>query len=138
LAPPTPSGPTPSQAEFADLRLAWSPRGDRLAAVASDRGAAAEPTLWLVDRDGRVERRVTLGPNGLTDAPEWTPDGQWLIVNTFPAGGRRVVAVEVAGGRVVDLSQPRWDAFAALAPDGRNVLLWNGRGGFWLAPLERA
>jgi Tol biopolymer transport system component len=118
------------------MRLAWSPRGDRVAALVSDYGKA-QPTLWLVDRAGNIERRVAFGPDGLTDTPEWTPDGAWLLVNAFPAGGRRIVAIEAATGRVFDLSQPRWDAFATLSADGQSVLLWNRRGGFWLAPIER-
>jgi hypothetical protein len=38
---------------------------------------------------------------------------------------------------VLDLSQPRWDAFASLMPGGRDLMLWNGRGSFWRVPLAK-
>jgi hypothetical protein len=38
---------------------------------------------------------------------------------------------------VLDLSREHWDAYFALSPDGQNLLLNNGRGGFWLAPVIR-
>lgn len=133
---PPPQGPVPQRPAFAQLALAWSPTGDRLAAVASDYTEGAMPTLWVVDREGSVLRRILVGPNGFTRMPQWTPDGQWIFLNTFPEAGRRIVAVEMSTSRVYDLSQPRWDAFFSLAPDGRRLLLWNGRGGFWTVPLE--
>jgi Tol biopolymer transport system component len=126
----------PRQPAFARLAVAWSPAGDRLAAVASDHGQGATQSLWVFDRGGTVLLRAAVGPNGLARAPRWTPDGRWLFLTTFPEGGRRIVAVEAATGRVLDLSQPRWDAFASLAPDGRRLLLWNGRGGFWEVTLD--
>jgi hypothetical protein len=112
--------------------LAWSPDGERLAA------GAGSARLWIVDRDGRVEHALAIGPpSGEALAPQWTPDGRFVFVTTFPAGGRRIVAVDVEQGQVFDLSRPRWDASASLAPDGEHLLLWNGRGGPWLVPLER-
>jgi len=135
---PTAIPATRRTSSLASLGLAWSPNGARLAIAAgvypgSDRG----PELWLVDRAGRALRRLPIGPDGATGAPTWTPDGRTVILTTFPRGGRRIVAVDTATGRVTDLSQPRWDAFAALAPDGERLLLWNGHGTFWLAPLMR-
>jgi hypothetical protein len=38
---------------------------------------------------------------------------------------------------VFDLSQEHWDAYFALSPDGRSLLLNNGRGDFWLADVLR-
>jgi len=36
---------------------------------------------------------------------------------------------------VFDLSREHWDAYFALSPTGTHLLLNNGRGGFWLAPI---
>ena len=125
--------------QLATLGLAWSPQGDRLAVVTGSHAAAVgptEPRFWLVDRAGQTLQSGLLGPDGTTRPPQWTPDGRLVVVNTFPASGRRMVALAADSGQVWDLSQARWDTFASLSPDGRQVLLWNGRGGFWTAPLE--
>jgi hypothetical protein len=120
--------------------LAWSPDGQALAVVTSSypQGALGEypAKLWLIARSGQIERVIAIAPNWLAFLPQWTADGRFVLVNTFPNGGRRIIAVEAASGMALDLSQPRWDAFASLAPDGRRLLLWNGRGGFWMAPLR--
>lgn len=120
------------------LGLAWSPDGGRLAIAAgvspgSDRG----PELWIADRAGAMIHRLPLGPDGATAEPVWTPDGRTIVLTTFPRGGRRIVAIDAVNGVVTDLSQPRWDTNAVLAPDGERLLLWNERGNFWLAPLVR-
>lgn len=122
---------------LASLGFAWSPDGSRLAiATGTYPGGDRGPELWIVDRAGRALSRLPIGPNGTTGEPTWTPDGQTILLNTFPRGGRRIVAIDVAAGRATDLSQPRWDTFASPTPDGNSLLLWNGRGGFWLAPLR--
>ena len=122
---------------FARLQIAWSPAGDRLAIVASDYGDISLPVLRVFDRSGNSLLETPIGPNGHARVPQWTPDGRWLFLNTFPEGGRRLVLVRVDDGRVLDLSQPRWDTFAGLSPDGQRLLLWNGRGGFWTTDLIR-
>lgn len=72
----------------------------------------------------------------------------WLFVGHGQGCGKPAVGViltciggeGVAGGDVegtaVDLSQPRWDALFALHPDGKTLLLSNGRGGLWRSVLE--
>lgn len=133
---PPPVAPASTRPAFARLELAWSLGGDRLAAVASNHGQKDQPTLFLVDRDGQLLRQTVVGPNGLTRGPQWTPDGRWIFLNAFPEAGRRIVAIEAASGQAFDLSQPGWDTFFTLAPDGRRLLLWNGRGGFWAVDVE--
>jgi len=150
VAPVLPSSPVPTAPSataiaaprrprpLASLALAWSPDGARLAiATGVYPGGDRGPELWIVDRVGHILRRLSLGPDGATGAPAWTPDGGALVLTTFPRNGRRIVAIDAIRGRVTDLSRPRWDAFAALAPDGERLLLWNGAGHFWLAPLVR-
>jgi len=50
-------------------------------------------------------------------------------------GTHRNLAVDAANASVLDLSQAQWDAGFSLSPDGSQLLLTNGRGGYWLAPL---
>lgn len=111
-------------------QMAWSPDSARLAAVAW--GDRDDVVLTIAQHDGRVEQRVTIAPDGVVGAPQWTPDGRRLFVQTAPFGGRRIIMVDVATGAVLDLSRPRWDAWFDLAPEGERLLLTNGRGGFWV------
>ena len=123
---------------LASLGLAWSPDGERLAIATGLYPVGGRgPELWIVDRAGAVIRRLPLGPDGETAEPVWTPDGRTIVLTTFPRGGRRIVAIDAVNGSVADLSQPRWDTNAVLAPDGERLLLWNDRGNFWLVPLVR-
>lgn len=123
------------QVEVTPREIAWSPDGSRLAAVYWGYGEDKLATLTVMRRNGEIKYQRTLAPNGAVDAPQWTPDGNWLFVQAFPFHGRRILTMDVATGEVLDLSRPRWDAWFALAPDGRRLLLSNGRGGFWLSEL---
>jgi hypothetical protein len=56
-----------------------------------------------------------------------------LIVAVVALG---VVAPHIMLSRQArDLSQPHWDAWFALMPDGKSILLSNGRGGLWRADV---
>ncbi len=117
--------------------LAWNPGGTHLAAVAwdSSQGWPRSATLTLLTRDGMVLRQVPLTSDGPVDLPQWLPDGRHLLVQAYPYSGRRIVLVDTDSGQALDLTQPRWDSWFALAPDGKSVLLTNGRGGFWRSDL---
>lgn len=116
------------------VSLAWRGDGQQLAAAFWDyEGPAA---LRLIGRDGAIVAEWPIAPDGPVDPPQWTPGGERLFLQTFPRNGRRMLAVETGRGRVIDLSRPRWDAFFALHPDGKQLLLNNGRGGFWLSQVD--
>lgn len=125
-----------SDARF--VSLAWRPDGQQLAAAFWDYGERDRrpATLRLINRDGTMASDIAIAPSGPVDAPQWLPSGRALLLQSYPADGRRILFVDSAGKRVTDLSQPRWDAFFAVHPAGESLLLSNGRGGFWLAGIE--
>jgi Tol biopolymer transport system component len=137
---PTASSQQGTPAQLDSLEVAWSSDGAYLAVAAGsyERGPETErpPELWVVDRSGHVVQKLMVGPNGTTQVPQWTPDNRFMILNTFPSAGRRIALIRVADGNVYDLSEAHWDAFASLSPNGQHLLLWNGRGGFWLGQLK--
>lgn len=120
------------------VSLAWRDDGRQLAAVFWDYpgGDGRALRLLVLDRDGALISDLEVAPGGLAGAPQWLPGGEALLLPVFPQDGRRMILAEPQSGAVTDLSQPRWDAFFALHPDGDRVVLSNGRGGFWMASLH--
>jgi Tol biopolymer transport system component len=121
--------------------MAWSPDSAQLAVItAGTYGNSIEGDqpvkLILAVKSGEIKRVVSIAPNGWADAPQWTPDARRVFVQTYPYSGRRILTTDISTGETLDLSQPRWDAWFALSPDGRQLLLNNGRGGFWTVWLE--
>lgn len=114
-----------------EAQMAWSPDGTQLAVIDRDPNNLRAVRLKVLATDGTERLSVEIAPRDVTDPPQWTPDSQTIFVQTFPQEGRRIIAVDVLSGRVLDLSQPRWDAYFTLLPDGRSLLLNNGRGDFW-------
>jgi serine/threonine protein kinase len=56
----------------------WSPDGQRVAYQSRMNSTLSE--IWIVDRDGRNEQRITFTPEGYwSRAPSWSPDGHWLV-----------------------------------------------------------
>lgn len=117
--------------------MAWSPDGTRLAIVNRDPNGLRPVRLLAVSAAGKLGLSLDIAPDGAADPPLWLPDGSGLLVQTYPLRGRRILAVDLATGSVFDLSREHWDAYFALAPDGRSVILNNGRGDFWEASLAR-
>jgi hypothetical protein len=117
--------------------LAWSHDGAQLAVISRDPNGLLAVTLFVVDANGAIVREAEVAPRDATDTPQWTHDGGAILVQTYPQDGRRIIAVDLDSGAVLDLSKEHWDTYFALAPDGQSLLLNNGRGGFWMAPLLR-
>jgi Tol biopolymer transport system component len=118
--------------------LAWSPDGTRLAVIVRDPNGLRPVDLVIVKSNGAVDLEVEVAPRDVTDTPQWTPDGQAIFVQTYPQDGRRILAVDVGSGEVIDLSREHWDTYFSLAPDGKSLLLNNGRGGFWSVEVLRS
>lgn len=120
------------------VSLAWRGDGEQLAAAFWQYPGASPSVaeLRLFARDGQRLAEVVVAAEGIVDAPQWLPDGETLLLQSYPQDGRRIIRAHPASGAVADLSQPRWDAFFALHPDGERLLLSNGRGGVWLTSLQ--
>jgi len=125
------------QVRLQAAEMTWSPDGKRLAVVDRDPNNLHPVRLVILSRPGETLLTRDIAPNGATEPPQWTPDGEIVFVQTYPQDGRRIIAVNTVTGEVLDLSQEHWDAYFALRPDGLALLLNNGRGGFWLADVLR-
>jgi Tol biopolymer transport system component len=117
--------------------ISWSFDGSLLAVVDRSSNPGVPVKLAVVGRDGQVIFSSEIAPSDVTEAPQWTPDGKTVLIQTYPYQGRRIIAVDLASRQATDLSQEHWDAYFALSPDGTQLLLNNGRGDFWTADLIR-
>ena len=61
-----------------DSQPRWSPDGERVVFV-SDRSGAAN--VWTMAVDGSDTVQVTKGKNEQYESPEWTPDGDYIVVS---------------------------------------------------------
>ena len=130
------TNPSQVKGNLAD-EMAWSPDGAQLAVIDRDPNNLSAVRLIVLSRAGEKRWEAPIAPRDVTDPPQWTPDGNAIFIQTFPQEGRRIIAANLATREVLDLSREHWDTYFTLAPDGRTLLLNNGRGDFWEVEVLR-
>ena len=102
-----------------------SPDGARLAYVAIDPAAGwGNGTIHTVAVDGTDDRVVTLGV-GADDGPEFTPDGEWIYLNTerFSPGRAQIARIRPDGSDLEQLTfDERVNWFPHVSPDGTRAV----------------
>jgi len=100
----------------------------RAGGVAGPEARAVESTLETVDIDTGL-RRVVLRQAAHFEAPNWSPDGKWLLYN----GGGALYRIAVSGGAPerIGTGDIRLNNDHGISPDGRLVAISGsaGRGG---------
>src|SRR5205085_9501946 len=105
--------------------IAWSPDGRTIACVANIAGKRF--SIQLIDAGTGTRRELTDG--AFEDArPRFSPDGQWILFESWrtgprieadlylvPSGGGDVVKLDTRGGANGDSQLARW------SPDGRTI-----------------
>jgi dipeptidyl aminopeptidase/acylaminoacyl peptidase len=123
---------------------ALSPDGKRVAFVGSAHGAAersySQPDLWVAELSGGAPRNLTaaydfdmnggLGgdqrsprgqhPNG----PIWSRDGRTILINVGRHGNANLVRVDVATGRVEQLTDGNYDVMSYTADAGAQKIAY--------------
>ncbi len=125
-----------------DAQPRFSPDGKRIAFVSDRDGAIA---LWTLALDGgEPEKVASPGERGDFASPEWSPDGQHVIVSKTSFGLRayELWAYHIDGGKGVQITQAapegkmtprnlRHNALGAVySPDGRYLYYATKAGGF--------
>lgn len=97
----------------------WSPDGKTLVYCAQRKG---EYDIYSVPAGGGPERRLTTAP-GLDDGPDFSPDGQWIYINSERTGLMRIwrIRPDASVQELVSDGPPSADWFAHPSPDGRHL-----------------
>lgn len=106
-----------------DLQPVFSPDGSEILFV-SDR--SGNENLWLVDADGSNRRPLTTDRGDFHfDDPEWSPDGEYVLVRKNEAGspnaGRTPWLINVRGGSGMELDDEARGLGFRWGPDDRYV-----------------
>ncbi len=106
-----------------DLQPVFSPNGRRILFV-SDR--SGNENLWLIDADGSNPRPVTTDRGDFHfDDPEWSPDGEYVLVRRNEAGspnaGRTPWLIHLSGGSGMELAEEASGLGFRWGPNGRYV-----------------
>ncbi|MBI5965359.1 MAG: PD40 domain-containing protein [Chloroflexi bacterium] len=126
--------------EWNDIAPALSPDRTQLA-FASDRNGFWN--LYVMDLKSGDVKQVT-DSNEYDSSPSWSPDGQWLVFETYINENLEVAIVSVTdpSQKIISLTQDSAsDHSPVWAPDGRHVAFISTRGGdsdVWLADLDLA
>ncbi len=126
--------------EWNDITPALSPDRNQLA-FASDRNGFWD--LYVMEIQTGDVQQIT-DSHEYDSAPSWSPDGQWLVFETYRNENLEVSVVSVndRSQAVIAVTQdPASDHSPVWAPDGRNVAFISTRGGdsdVWLANLDLA
>jgi TolB protein len=105
----------------------WSPDGERIA-FATDRDGGGNWEIYVMDSDGRHQRRLTNTPEQKEAVPAWSPDGEHIayVVDLF--GENPAIWVMNADGserrQLTGASWPSW------SPDGERIVytVYSGAG----------
>ncbi|MEX0691415.1 MAG: S41 family peptidase [Gemmatimonadales bacterium] len=110
-----------------ELNPMWSPDGRQIAFIRQ----GDPPALWLMDADGRNQRKLL---DGYIGGVQWSPDGRYLAFTMQLRGTVGRVTTDIfimpsAGGTPVNVTRypttnrgPRW------SPDGRRLAFISNRG----------
>lgn len=114
-----------------DSQPRYSPDGSRLVFL-SDR--SGDENVWIANSNGSEPRAITKGKNTIYRSPEWTPDGQYIVVSRSspPPQGMQLWLYHVDGGSGVKLTGAAEEA-RSLAPIGAAF----GRDGRYVHYTER-
>lgn len=126
--------------DWNDIAPALSPDRKQLA-FASDRNGFWD--LFVMDLNSGDVKQVT-DSNEYDSSPSWSPDGQWLVFETYLNDNLEVAIASVTdpAQKIISLTQDSAsDHSPVWAPDGRHIAFISTRGGdsdVWLADLDLA
>ncbi|HEY9384663.1 MAG TPA: amidohydrolase family protein [Gemmatimonadales bacterium] len=115
-----------------DMQPRFSPDGKRVVFV-SDR--SGDDNLWILSLDGKDTLQLTKGVDNDYLAPEWTPDGNYVVAGKgTPFSGNKLWLFNVHGGHGLQLTGTIATTLRqtgpAFGPDGRYIWFEQRLGGW--------
>ena len=77
-----------------------------------------EPHIWRMDLDGGNLTQLTTGQD--ENAPSFSPDGKWVVYNSYESGQPTVWKVSIEGGAPVQITSTQSDT-PWVSPDGKLI-----------------
>lgn len=108
----------------------WSPDGTQIAFTRDDAGTE-RMSIWMVDRDGEHERKLSSNDEAMHRDIAWSPDGRWIAC-VANIGGKRfsIQLIDSATGARRELTDGAYeDARPRFSPDGTWILFESWRTG---------
>ncbi len=125
---------------YADnLSPTFAPDGRRIAFVSTRAGL---PQIYAMAADGTDQELLApfdYGVSGSSNAPEWSPDGARVVFHREVMRDPQLFLLDVAGGRVRQLTSAGRNEDATWAPDGRHLAFVSDRSGrrqMWVIDVE--
>ena len=88
-------------------------------AIAFSRGG----DIWSINQDGTGEKRLTTGAEHADTAPEWSPDGQWILFNREGTQGAHMYRMRADGSAVTWIGPGHRPVFSR---DGKRIAYGDG------------
>ncbi|HEU4888541.1 MAG TPA: S9 family peptidase [Thermoanaerobaculia bacterium] len=104
----------------------WSPDGKQIAYVLTKADltkpiSAYDSDLWLIDADGKNDRRLTFA-NGADFRPRWSPDGTRLAFLSDRGGRNAIYLLDARGGEAKAVTtEPTPVREFEWSPDGKQI-----------------
>ncbi len=116
-----------------DAQPRFSPDGKKIVFVSDKSGG---DNVWTLSLDMKDTTQMTMGNNSLYLSPEWSPDGNYIVVSRSAGlGGAAKLQIQHIDGRapfaIGRIPAAMKTVGAAWSPDGR-YLWYSGRTGDWM------
>ena len=102
----------------------WNPNGNEVAYTGKRESRSLAFNIYKKPLDGGPEVRLTFNATGLTDGPEYSPDGRYIYYNSNETGTMQVWRMRPDGSGKEQLTFDQYNSwFPHISPDGKWMVM---------------